>query len=373
MDRLNVGGSAHHVLLASEALNARGYQTVLVKGDVAPGEAEMRDLIRQTGAKPRHVPGLGRALSIRQDWGALVRLYRIVRAVRPSVVETHKSKAGVLGRLAAWLAGAPVVVHTYHGHVFHGYFSRWKSRLIVLLERLLAHWTDAVVAVSYRQRDELLDYRIASRDRLHAVPYGLKLGALAACERDPNGFRAEIGVSPTAPLVGTVTRLTPIKGMDVFLDAAQIVARDHPEARFPIVGDGELRPELEDQARRLDLEGRALFVGIRHEMLPVYQALDLVVLSSHNEGLPLALIEAIAAGCYVVASRVGGVSELVPDPEVGITVPPGDASALADAISVAVREGRRVPAARRELAARLYGVDRMAEDLDRLYRTLLVS
>jgi glycosyltransferase involved in cell wall biosynthesis len=238
MDRLNVGGSAHHVLLASEALNARGYQTVLVKGDVAPGEAEMRDLIRQTGAKPRHVPGLGRALSIRQDWGALVRLYRIVRAVRPSVVETHKSKAGVLGRLAAWLAGAPVVVHTYHGHVFHGYFSRWKSRLIVLLERLLAHWTDAVVAVSYRQRDELLDYRIASRDRLHAVPYGLKLGALAACERDPNGFRAEIGVSPTAPLVGTVTRLTPIKGMDVFLDAAQIVARDHPEARFPIVGDG---------------------------------------------------------------------------------------------------------------------------------------
>jgi glycosyltransferase involved in cell wall biosynthesis len=108
-------------------------------------------------------------------------------------------------------------------------------------------------------------------------------------------------------------------------------------------------------------------------MLPVYQALDLVVLSSHNEGLPLALIEAIAAGCYVVASRVGGVSELVPDPEVGITVPPGDASALADAISVAVREGRRVPAARRELAARLYGVDRMAEDLDRLYRTLLVS
>ena len=371
MDRLNVGGSAHHVLLASEALDARGYQTVLVKGDVAPGEAEMRDLIRETGAKPRHVSGLGRAISIRQDWSALVGLYRILRAVRPAVVETHKSKAGVLGRLAAWLAGVPVVVHTFHGHVFHGYFSRWKSFLIVLLERLLARWTDAIVAVSHRQRTELLRYRIASPDRLHAVPYGLKLGPLAACKRDPDGFRAELGVAPTTPLVGTVTRLTPIKGTEVFLAAAQTVARAHPEARFVVVGDGELRSELEDLARRLGLEGRALFAGIQHDMLPVYQALDLVVLSSYNEGLPLALIEAIAAGCYVVASRVGGVSDLVPDSEVGITVAPGDATALADAIAVALREERRVPAARRDRTARLYGVDRMAEDLDRLYRTLL--
>ena len=171
--------------------------------------------------------------------------------------------------------------------------------------------------------------------------------------------------------MGTVTRLTPIKGTEVFLEAAQTVARAHPEARFVVVGDGELRSELEDLARRLGLEGRALFAGIQHDMLPVYQALDLVVLSSYNEGLPLALIEAIAAGCYVVASRVGGVSDLVPDSEVGITVAPGDATALADAIAVALREERRVPAARRDRTARLYGVDRMAEDLDRLYRTLL--
>ena len=131
IDRLNVGGSARHVLLAAQALQARGYQVVLMKGQVGPGEAEMEDVIRQTGVAPQEVCGLGRAISILQDWKAFVTLYRTLRAIRPDVVETHKSKAGVLGRLAAWLAGVPVVAHVFHGHVFHGYFSPWEGRLIV--------------------------------------------------------------------------------------------------------------------------------------------------------------------------------------------------------------------------------------------------
>ena len=371
MDRLNVGGAARHVLLAARALTDRGYQTVLMKGQVSPGEAEMTDEIRRTGVTTWEIPGLGRAISIYQDWQAFVTLYRTLRGLRPQVVETHKSKAGVLGRMAAWLAGVPVTVHVFHGHVFHGYFSRWKSRLVVLAERVLAHWTDAIVAVSRRQRRELLAYRIAPPFRLHAIPYGLQLTPFLVARRGRSGFREELGVPASAPLVGTVTRLVPIKGVDVFLRAAQVVSRQMPDARFAVVGDGELRGEMASLVRQLDLETKVCFTGFRNDIVRIYQDLDLAVLSSYNEGLPLALIEAVAAGCYVVASRVGGVSDLIFDAGAGLTVPPGDAVALADAMALALQEKRCVTPAQRRLAGRRYSTDRMAEDLDFLYRECL--
>ena len=371
IDRLNVGGSARHVLLAARALESRGYRTVLLKGQVEPGEAEMEDVILQTGVAPREVCGLGRAISILQDWRAFAILYRTLRTIHPDVVETHKSKAGVLGRLAAWLAGVPVVAHVFHGHVFHGYFSPWKSRLIVLVERLFAHRTDAIIAVSHQQRRELLGYRIAPPSRLHAVPYGLQLAPYLSCKRTDGGFRGELGFGDSVPLVGTVTRLVPIKGVEVFLRAAQCAAQEVPEARFVVVGDGELREPLEALTRQLGLEGRVCFAGFRRDLVRIYGALDLMVLSSFNEGLPLAIIEAIAAGCYVVASRVGGVSDLIQDGRVGLTVAPGDAEALSNAMVLALREGRRVSPSERRRAGRLYGIDRMTEDLDLLYRRLL--
>ncbi len=371
IDRLNVGGPTHHVTLLARGLGARGYETVLTKGQVAQGEVEMEDVVRQAGVQPQEIEGLGRAISPLQDVQAFWGLYRLMRRFRPQVVHTHKAKAGVLGRLAARLAGVPVVVHTFHGHVFRGYFSRWKSGLIVLVERLLAQCTDAVVAVSRPLRQDLLSFRIARPPRLKAIPLGLRLEPFLACRHTDGGFRAELGFEPCAPLVGMLPRLVPIKGVDVFLRAAQQVVQEMPEVRFVVVGDGELRGGLEALARRLGLEAQVCFTGFRRDTDRIYAALDLVALSSFNEGLPVSLIEALASGCYVVATRVGGVSDLVVSERVGLTVAPGDAGALAGAMLQALRGRRRVPLEERKRVGERYGIDRLMEDVDRLYRLLL--
>ena len=359
------------MVLLTRGLEARGYATLLVKGQVSPGEAEMEDVVLRTGVAPHEVRGLGRAISPIQDLRVLRSLWRLMRDVRPHVVHTHKSKAGVLGRLAARMTGVPVAVHTFHGHPFRGYFSPWKSRLIQVAERLLARWTDAVVAVSRQQRRDLLAYRITSPGRLHAIPLGLELAPYLAVRHCDSGLRAELGFPQSARLVGTVTRLVPIKGVDVFLKAAARVAEEVPEARFVVVGDGELRCELEDLARQLGLGPRVRFLGFRRDTVRICSALDLAVLSSHSEGLPVALIEAIAAGCYVVATRVGGVSDLVVSERVGLTVEPGNSNALADAVVRALAENCVVPPEERERAGTLYGIHRLEQDLDCLYRRLL--
>ena len=154
IDRLNVGGPTHHVLLLTRDMAPRGYHTVLVKGQVASGEAEMAEVIDRVGVGFVEIKGLSKIVSLR-DMGAFRALYRLIRQMRPHVVHTHKAKAGALGRIAAWLAGVPVVVHTFHGHTFHGYFSPFKSFLFVAIERVLAHWTNAIVTVSAQQRREL--------------------------------------------------------------------------------------------------------------------------------------------------------------------------------------------------------------------------
>lgn len=371
IDRLNVGGPTHHVTLLTRRLEERGYRTTLVKGCVARGEVEMTDVIAETGVQPVSVPTLGREMSWQDDPISLIALYRLIRRVRPDVVHTHKSKAGVLGRIAAWLTGVPVVVHTFHGHVFHGYFGPIKSAVVVLVERLLGAWTDAVVTVSPAQRREILSYRIAPPERMQSIPLGLRLDRFRRCDRLSGQFRAEAGVSPDAPLVGLVARLAPIKGVEVFLRAAALVLKRLPAARFVVVGDGEIKPDLEAEAKRLGIEEAVRFTGYRQDTDRVYASLDLFVLSSFNEGLPVTIIEALAAGRYVVAARVGGVPDLITSDRLGLMVAPGDVEALSEAMVRALSERRRPSEEVRDATCLRYGIDRLTEDLDELYRRLL--
>lgn len=286
-------------------------------------------------------------------------------------MHTHKSKAGVVGRLAAFAAGVPVVVHTFHGHTFHGYFSPFKSFVFQMIERLLAHRTQAIIAVSAQQRQELLAYGIASPKRLHAIPLGLDLDRYLAVDRKDQGFRKELGIASDVPLVGMVTRLVPIKGVEIFLKAVQTILSLRPDAEFVVVGDGELRSELEQLTRQLGLAERVRFLGFREDTPYVYAALDLVVMSSFNEGLPVTLIEALAAGCYVVSTRVGGVPDLVDSPRIGAVVPPNDPTALAHQVVQVLQEGRRVSLEDRQRIGRDYGIARLVDDLDHLYQMLL--
>ena len=371
IDRLNVGGPTHHVTLLTRWLEPRGYRTILIKGCVAAGEIEMTDVIAETGVHPVSVPTLGRELSWLDDTRSFIALFRLIRRARPDIVHTHKAKAGLVGRIAAHLAGVPVVVHTFHGHVFRGYFGPFKSHLAVTVERILGSLTDGIVTVSPSQRREILGYRIASPDRVWSIPLGLRLDRFRRCDSLAGQFREEMGIRPGVPLVGLVARLVPIKGVEVFLRAAALVLKSMPDARFVVVGDGEIKAELELEAQRLGVGKAVRFTGFRSDADRVYASLDLLVLSSFNEGLPVTIIEGRAAGCYVVATRVGGVADLITNERIGLTVGPGRPHELSEAMILALSERRRPSGEERDEACMRYGIARLSEDLDRLYLGLL--
>jgi len=369
--RLNVGGPAIHVVLLSARLRAAGYETILVKGTEAPSEGDLVGFARELGVEPVVVPEFGREIRWWDDAIAFWKLLRLIRRERPDIVHTHTAKAGMLGRVAASLAGVPLVVHTFHGHVFHGYFSPARTRLFVAIERWLARRTHRLVAVSERVRAEVLAHGVGRPERFHVVPVGLDLARFAECDPRRGELRRELGLSADAPLVGIVARLVPIKRHEVFLTAAAAVAGRLPACRFLVVGDGERRPELERIARELGLADRVRFLGWRRDLERIYADLDVAVLTSANEGSPVSLIEAMAAAVSVVGPRVGGVPDVVDDGTTGVLVPPGDAAPVAEAIVWLigdVERRRKMGAAARERALRLYAADRLIADVAALYR-----
>lgn len=370
--RLNIGGPAIHALLLTARLDRGRFEPLLVTGATTADEGDMLPLAAQLGVRPYFIPELGRVVRPGQDLLALGRLVRLLRRLRPTIVHTHLAKAGALGRLAARLAGVPVVVHTYHGHVFHSYFSPLRTRAVLAAEQFLAGLTDCLVAVGERQRRELVGYGFRPR-QLVAIPLGLDLERYLIPA--PRGaLRQELGVPPAAPLVGIVARLVPIKAHDDFLRAAARLLQARADVHFAIVGDGERRAALEALAEELGLAERVHFVGWRRDLPAVYADLDVVCLTSRNEGSPVALIEAMAAARPVVATAVGGVPEVVQDGVSGLLVPPRDPEALATAIAGLLAEPARAAALGRAARAAVYprySSQRLVRDMETLYARLL--
>ena len=373
--RLNIGGPSIHVILLTAGLAARGYTTRLVVGTEAPDEGNLLDLAEAKGVACETLASLGREIRPLHDLRAFVRLYRLMRVFRPQIVHTHAAKAGLLGRLAARLAGVPVVVHTYHGHVLRGYFGPAKTEAFRRLEWLLGRASDALIAVSAGVKQDLVELGVADSGRFRVVALGLELESLAGPL--PRGdLRRERSIPDDAPLIGMVGRLVPIKDVPTFLHAAAKVRQVTPQARFALVGDGEERILLEDLCARLGMAEAVTFHGWRRDMHSVYGDLDVVVNSSRNEGTPVALIEALAAGRPVVATRVGGTPDLLRGGEFGRLVAAGDASALADAIldTLDDRASAEVRArAGQTHVLREHSAARLIADIDALYRELLAG
>jgi glycosyltransferase involved in cell wall biosynthesis len=372
--RLNIGGPALHVTVLTEQLDPARYDSLLVTGVESAQEGNYLALRGKPLPGVVVLPSLGREISGARDIVTLVKLVALMRRVRPHIVHTHTAKAGTLGRLAARIVRVPVIVHTYHGHVFSGYFSPSRTRVLVAIERWLSRHTDCLVTVSARVRDELLALGIGTCDRFRVVPLGLDLEPFLSCETLRGELHEELSIPGDCPLVGIVARLVPIKAHEVFLEAARRLIGEWPAARFLIIGDGERRAELEALSERLGLAGRTHFLGWRRDLDRVYADLDVVVLTSRNEGSPLSLIEAMAAARPVVATRVGGVPDVVVDGVTGHLVPADDAPAVAAAVGGLLRAPdlrRAMGGASRRRAYPAFSARRLVADVERLYEELL--
>ena len=402
--RLNVGGPARHVVWLTQGLKPLGYETVLVTGVVPPGEDDMTYFAEAAGVAPHVIPEMSREISAK-DLLAVWKTYRLMRRERPDLVHTHTAKAGTVGRVAGlmyrWLTprtllGKPHAcrfVHTYHGHVFHSYYSPAKTNLFLTVERMLARAvTDRIIVVSEQQRREINEtFRVGRREQFSVIPLGLDLNAFVNWQARRAQLRQELNAENGEVLVGIVGRLTEVKNHELFLNAAarlkELAATDSgsPRIRFLIIGEGKLRATLELQAQQFGLTNEVLFLGTRTDPEVFYPALDVVALTSLNEGTPLTLIEAMANARAVVATAVGGVVDLLGEATSerdgytvcarGVSVESGDVEAFArafDRLRCDSELRRRLGEEGRAFVLAHYSKERLLRDIAGLYDELLM-
>ncbi len=376
--RMNGGGPALHLAHLASGLDPGQFSQITIAGRTGSGEVDLTNDARSQGMEIITIPSLGRELSLAADTLTIAKLVRIFRQWKPDIVETHTAKAGTVGRLAAMIARVPVRIHVFHGHVFHGYFSPAKTRFFLEVERALARTTTRIIALGARQRADLLGYGIGTPSRVISVPLGFDLAPFKDDPDRKGTLRAELGIahlSPSeAPVLGIVGRLVPIKAHEVFLDAARMILSEIPGARFVIAGEGERRTELEQIAGSPPLAGRVHFLGWRHDTASVYADLDLVLLTSDNEGMPVTIIESLASAVPVVATAVGGVPDLVRDGTNGLLTSPRDSHAIAQASITLLRDPERrarMGASGRETVCPEHEVETLVGRMTHLYKSLV--
>jgi glycosyltransferase involved in cell wall biosynthesis len=380
ISRLNVGGPAIQAITLTKLLEARGYETLLVRGAEASHEGSMDDLAERYGVQPKLISGMRRELSP-GDVAALPELVATLRRFRPQLVHTHAAKAGALGRAAtllAWPLRPPPMIHTYHGHSLEGYFSPRKARLFLAIEKTLGRRSSRLVAVSDEVRDDLVRMGVAPSERFEVVPLGFDLSSfdVAREEREirATAVREGLGVPSGVRLVTLVARLVPIKRVDRFLEVATLLM-DREDVHFAIVGDGELRAKLHKSVPEA-LRARFTWTGFRRDIPDVCFASDVVVLTSDNEGTPVSLIEAQAAEVPVVSTRVGGAATVVLDGQTGHLVPRDDPAAFAEAVRGLLDDPVRAHSLGREGRRHVlttFALPRLVEDVDHLYRRILAD
>src|SRR5262249_1219167 len=332
--RLNMRGPALHVAYLTDGLRARGYDTTLVAGSLARGEDSMAFVADARDVEIVRIDELGREISPLRDLVATLRLARLIRRERPDILHTHTAKAGTVGRVAALLAGRhapPIVVHTFHRHLLPGHLGPLRPRLLLLLEAGVAGHRPALIAVGPQVRDDLVALGVAPAERFVVIRLGIELDERVAGEQNGRAeSRRYLGIEPERFAVGWIGRLTAGKRTDDILVAFKRLREEGGDAVLCLVGDGPDRPHLEHRAHELGVIRDTLFLGYQEEVAPFYAAFDALVLPSSNEGTPVSAIEALAAGRPVVATRVGGVPDVVQEGEDGFLVEPGATGDLAD-------------------------------------------
>jgi glycosyltransferase involved in cell wall biosynthesis len=373
--RLIVGGAQENTMLTADLLDPERYAVDVVSGPQAGPEGSLIEEVQARGIHLTIEPNLVREVNPLKDLSALLALTSHIRHRGYAIVHTHSSKAGILGRWAAWLAGTPVIVHTVHGWGHHERQHPMVRRTFILLEQLTAPITDKLIVVSPLNTEKGLADRIATPEKYVTIRSGIDLERFRYPTRPREAVRAELGIPPDATVVGTVTRLSEQKAPLDFVSAAARIGARHPDVQFVIVGDGPMRAEVEAAITSEGLTHSVHLTGLRRDVPDLMHSFDIFALSSLWEGLPRVLPQAMAAGLPIVATAVDGNTEAVTDGANGFLTPAGDPGALAEALLKLLRDPALAARMGQAGLARIdeFGARRMAQQIESLYEELLTQ
>jgi len=313
VNRFNLGGPTYNAAYLTKYLSPE-FETLLIGGMKDESEESSEFILKNLGVNYSIIPEMKRSINPFNDISAYRRIKKIIKEFKPDIVHTHAAKAGALGRWAAFSCNVPVVVHTFHGHIFHSYFGSFKTSVYKMIERNLADKTSAIIAISEKQKQELAeDHKIISSEKIHVIPLGFDLNRFRENQEEKReDFRRKYNLSKDEIAIGIVGRLVPVKNHSLFLEAIKFVKeKSKKKIRAFIIGDGEERGELELKTKQFGLSDVVIFTSWEKEVDKIYPGLDIVCLTSFNEGTPVSLIEAQAAGRPVISTNVGGIENVV--------------------------------------------------------------
>ena len=386
LNRLIIGGPSKNAVYLSRYMQP-DFDTLLVIGGKEDHEQDADFLATANNIEPRCIPEMKRPISPRDDWAAYNKLKKLIKEFKPDIVHTHAAKSGALGRLAAKHAGVPVIVHTFHGHVFHSYFNRLKTDFFIRTERYLAGLSDAIVAISDVQKKELSsEFKIAKEDKFHVIPLGLDLDNFTidqAVKR--NKFRKEFGLDDDMVAIGIIGRLVPVKNHSLFIKALKRVLNNtNGKVKAFIIGDGESRTGIEQLASNLEIKFSqhtdkehshpVVFTSWRTDVDTICAGLDIIALTSLNEGTPVSLIEAQAAGKPIVSTRVGGIADVVLEDQTALLSDINDEKLFAENLLRLVNDvslRHKFSDAGRDFVISKFSYHRLVNDMSNLYHDLL--
>lgn len=383
-NRLITGGPSLNALYLTRYLSPE-FETLLVVGEKEHHEQNVDFLAEGMGITPVFIPDMGRSIDPFKDYKAYKKVQKIIKDFKPDIVHTHAAKPGAVGRLAASSLNVPAIVHTYHGHVFHSYFGKLKTNFIINTERYLATRSHALIAVSDQQKNELTnDFRIANENKFKVVPLGFELKKFSENQEEKRKkFRDEFNLEDDAIAIGIIGRLVPVKNHNLFLEGINhVLSKTSKKIKAFIIGDGETRQALERKAGQLNISfsnnhntnASLIFTSWRNDIDVINAGLDVIALTSLNEGTPVSLIEAQAAGKPIVSTRVGGISDIVLENETALLSKTNDTAAFQQNLLQLVENDELRNSLSKKGAAYVqskFSVERLASDMASLYYELL--
>ncbi len=377
INRFNIGGPTFNATYLTRYLSD-DYETMLVGGVPDEGEKDSLHVLKENGIEPIIVPELSRAIDPINDRKAYRKIKRIIKEFQPDIVHTHASKAGLLGRLAAKSLKVPVIVHTFHGHVFHSYFGKRKTNFFKRIERYLAKISSGIVAISEIQKKELvIDHKIAPSKKVNVIPLGFDLTKFSIDLQEKRKVtRANFSIEEDEVAIAIVGRLAPIKDHSFFLSCVQML-KNSTKKKFKIfiVGDGSERKEIEEKAREIDPDGKIIKLTSWILDISTFNAgMDIMCLTSKNEGTPVSLIEAQATGLPVITTDVGGVRDVVINGSAGFVIKKDHIETYAEKLRLLVESSElreKYGTFGKDYVLKRYGYERLVNDMDAYYKELL--